>query len=78
MRGVFVDQGRLLSYISANAVPPGDPLRRIRELVRDVRDELQISFGSSRELRTALDPPGASADTDRWSSYSTTSVGTGD
>ncbi len=37
MRGAFVDQGGLFSYISPEArVPAIHPLRKIRELVRDV------------------------------------------
>ena len=37
MRGAFEDQGRLFSYISPEArVPANHPLRKIRELVRDV------------------------------------------
>ena len=37
MRGGFVDQGGLFSYISPEArIPTGHPLRKIRELVRDV------------------------------------------
>ncbi len=45
MRGAFVDQGRLFSYISAEArVPANHPLRKIRELVRDVLGELNRSL----------------------------------
>ena len=37
MRGAFVDQGGLFSYIAPEArVPANHPLRKIRELVRDV------------------------------------------
>ena len=37
MRGAFVDQGRIFSYISPEArVPKDHPLRTIGELVRDV------------------------------------------
>jgi hypothetical protein len=37
MRREFVDQGRLFSYISPEArVPANRPLRKVRELVRDV------------------------------------------
>ena len=40
MRGAFLDQGRLFSYISPEArVPANHPLRKIRELVRDVLGE---------------------------------------
>ena len=45
MRGAFVDQGRLFSYISPEArVPTNHPLRQIRELVRDVLRELSRSL----------------------------------
>jgi hypothetical protein len=45
MRGAFVDQGRLFSYISPEArVPANHPLRKIRELVRDVLRELNRSL----------------------------------
>ncbi len=45
MRGAFVDQGRLFSYISPEArVPKSHPLRKIRELVRDVLRELSRSL----------------------------------
>jgi hypothetical protein len=41
MRGAFVDQGGLFSYIAPEArVPANHPLRKIRELVRDVLGEL--------------------------------------
>ena len=41
MRGTFVDQGGLFSYIAPEArVPANHPLRKIRELVRDVLGEL--------------------------------------
>jgi hypothetical protein len=38
MRGTFVDQGGLFSYIAPEAppVPATHPLRKIRQLVRDV------------------------------------------
>jgi hypothetical protein len=37
MRGAFVDQGGLFSYIAPEArVPANHPLRQIRVLVRDV------------------------------------------
>ena len=46
MRGAFVDQGGLFSYIAPEArVPANHPLRRIRELVRDVLGELNRSLG---------------------------------
>ena len=45
MRGVFQDQGGLFSYVSPESrVPLGHPLRKIRELVRDVLAELSRSF----------------------------------
>ena len=41
MRGAFVDQGGLFSYVVPEArVPVNHPLRKIRELVRDVLGEL--------------------------------------
>ena len=41
MRGGFLDQGGMFSYISPEArVPPNHPLRKVRELVRDVLREL--------------------------------------
>jgi hypothetical protein len=41
MRGAFVDQGGLFSYIAPEArVPANHPLRKIRELVRDALVEL--------------------------------------
>src|ERR1700730_18011257 len=46
MRGRFVDQGGLFSYIAPKArVPANHPLRKIRELVRDVLGELTRSLG---------------------------------
>jgi hypothetical protein len=46
MRGAFVDQGGLFSYISPEArVPTSHPLRKIRELVREVLGELNRSLG---------------------------------
>src|SRR6187401_1168319 len=45
MRGAFVDQGQLFSYISPEArVRTDHPLRKIRELVRDVLGELNRSL----------------------------------
>ena len=41
MRGAFADQGGLFSYISPEARVRADhPLRKIRELVRDVLSEM--------------------------------------
>src|SRR6188472_1284838 len=46
MRGTFVDQDGLFSYIAPEArVPANHPLRKIRELVRDVLGELNRSLG---------------------------------
>src|SRR5471032_1928208 len=45
MRGAFLDQGRLFSYLSPETrVPSSHPLRKIRELVRDALRELNGSF----------------------------------
>src|SRR5262249_60006637 len=45
MRGVFSDQGRLFSYISAEArVWTDHPLRKIRKVGRDVLFELNPSL----------------------------------
>src|ERR1700745_3428904 len=45
MRGAFADQGRLFSYISPEArVPANHPLRKIRNLVRDVLGELNCGL----------------------------------
>jgi transposase len=46
MRGGFQDQGGLFSYVSPDSrVPKDHPLRRIRQLVRDVLKELSRSLG---------------------------------
>ena len=46
MRGAFVDQGGLFSYVAPEArVPANHPLRKLRELVRDVLSELNRSLG---------------------------------
>src|SRR6516225_9911089 len=46
MRGAFADQGGLFSYIVPEArIPANHPLRKIRELVRDVFGELSRSLG---------------------------------
>jgi transposase len=46
MRGRFQDQGGLFSYISPETrVPVNHPLRKIRELVREVLKELNPSLG---------------------------------
>ena len=59
MRGAFVDQGRLFSYISAEArVPANHPLRKIRELVREVLCALNRSLGKlyASEGRPSIPP----------------------
>jgi transposase len=59
MRGTFEDQGGLFSYISPEArVPAGHPLRRIRELVREVLGDLNRSLGSlyASEGRPSIPP----------------------
>ena len=59
MRGRFVDQAKLFSYISPEArVPEQHPLRRIRELVREVLKQLSWSFGRlyANEGRPSIPP----------------------
>jgi len=59
MRGAFEDQGGLFSYISPEArVPPDHPLRKIRELVREVLGELNRSLGKlyASEGRPSIPP----------------------
>ena len=59
MRGTFSDQGGLFSYISPEArVPTNHPLRKIRELVRDVLSELDRSLGElyASEGRPSIAP----------------------
>ncbi len=59
MRGAFVDQGGLFSYIAPEArVPASHPLRKIRELVRDVLVELNRSLGRlyASEGRPSIPP----------------------
>ena len=59
MRGGFLDQGGLFSYISPEArVPPHHPLRKIRELVREVLGELNRSLGKlyASEGRPSIPP----------------------
>jgi transposase len=59
MRGAFLDPGGLFSYISPEArVPTNHPLRKIRELVRDVFSELNRSFGMlyASEGRPSIPP----------------------
>src|SRR4051794_14976613 len=44
MRGRFTDQGGLFSYIAPDKrVPANDPLRKVRELVRDVLSDRRQS-----------------------------------
>jgi transposase len=59
MRGRFIDQGKLFSYISPEArVPEQHPLRRIRKLVRAVLKQLSWSFGRlyASEGRPSIPP----------------------
>jgi transposase len=59
MRGRFVDQGGLFSYVSPEKrVPKNHPLRKVRELVRDVLGELNRSFGRlyASEGRPSIPP----------------------
>jgi len=59
MRGAFVDQGRLFSYISPEArVPANHPLRKIREFVRDALGELNRSLSRlyASEGRPSIPP----------------------
>lgn len=59
MRGAFADQGGLFSYISPEArVPANHPLRKIRELVRDVLSDLNRSLGRlyASEGRPSIPP----------------------
>lgn len=59
MRGRFRDQGKLFSYLSPESrVPAEHPLRRVRQLVRDVLMELSPSFGRlyARDGRPSIPP----------------------
>lgn len=59
MRGRFEDQGGLFSYIAPEArVPKNHPLRKVRELVRDVLAELNRCFGRlyASEGRPSIPP----------------------
>jgi transposase len=59
MRGSFQDKGGLFSYVSPETrVPKQLPLRRIRQLVRDVLKELSPSLGRlyAREGRPSVPP----------------------
>src|SRR5262245_972956 len=59
MRGTFLDQGSMFSYISPEKrVPDRHPLRIIRALVREVLQELNRSLGKlySHEGRPSIPP----------------------
>jgi transposase len=59
MRGRFRDQGGLFSYISPESrVPASHPLRRVRQLVREVLHELSPSLGRlyATEGRPSIPP----------------------
>ena len=59
MRGAFLDQGSMFSYISLESrIPAGHPLRLIRALVREVLKELSRSLGKlySDEGRPSIPP----------------------
>ena len=59
MRGAFEDQGGLFSYISPEGrIPTSHPLRKIRELVREILGELNRSLGKlyASEGRPSIPP----------------------
>ena len=59
MRGAFMDHGGLFSYIAPDKrAPPNHPLRKIRELVRDVLSDLNRSLGKlyASEGRPSIPP----------------------
>lgn len=59
MRGEFADQGGLFSYISVeDRVPEGHPLRKIRELVRAVLEDMDRTFSRmyASEGRPSIPP----------------------
>ena len=59
MRGAFRDQGGLFSYLSPETrVPANHPLRKVRELVREVLLDLNRSFGKlyANEGRPSIPP----------------------
>lgn len=59
MRGSFQDQGGLFSYVSPEKrLPAGHPLRKVRELVRAVLEDLSRSFDKlySHEGRPSIPP----------------------
>jgi transposase len=59
MRGAFLDQGRLFSYVSPEArIPANHPLRVIRALVREVLADLNRSLSRlyASEGRPSIPP----------------------
>ena len=59
MRGKFTDQGGLFSYIAPDKrVPANHPLRKVRELVRDVLSDLNRGLGRlyASEGRPSIPP----------------------
>jgi|SRR6516164_1497087 len=59
MRGRFFDQGGMFSYIRPEQrIPANHPLGKVRELVREVLEELNHSFGRlySHEGRPSIPP----------------------
>jgi hypothetical protein len=59
MRGRFTHQGGLFSYIAPDKrVPANHPLRKVRELVRDVLSDLSRSLGRlyASEGRPSIPP----------------------
>ena len=59
MRGQFLDQGRMFSYLSPEErVPRGHPLRAVRAMVRQVLEELHGDFGKlyASEGRPSIPP----------------------
>jgi hypothetical protein len=58
MSGRFTDQGGLFSYIAPERVPANHPLRKVRELVRDVLNDLNRSLGRlyASEGRPSIPP----------------------
>jgi transposase len=59
MRGRFADQGGLFSYIAPDKrVPTNHPLRKVRELVRDVLSDMNRSLGRlyASEGRPSIPP----------------------
>ena len=59
MRGRFFDQGGMFSYIQPERrIPTSHPLRKVRELVREVLKELSHTLGKlySHEGRPPIPP----------------------